>query len=246
MTLRRPMRCMAIDSATVIATGQSPREWPTPRAPRRAARSRPARRRAAYSRPAISAISTMVTMATSRVKRRMATTERRRHVGPLEAGGERPEHGGRRDGDDHAAALPRCTIVPACSMVGRSPSAASAATAAPAAFSTGIDSLVSRLSSTSRPRRLDQPDIGRHLVAGVELHDVAGDQQLAVDTAERPSAPDGDGRMDERFQRAGPRFGPPFLEGADGGIARQHDEDEDGVAGMAERERRAPAAASSR
>ena len=52
---------------------------------------------------------------------------------------------------------------------------ASSATGA-AAFSTGIDSPVSAASSTIRLRSSDEPHVGRHLVAGLQEHDVARDE----------------------------------------------------------------------
>ncbi len=66
-------------------------------------------------------------------------------------------------------------------MLSRSPSGRSAPGRAASCLSTGCDSPVSADSSTFSARQLDQPQVGRHDVAGLEQHHVAGHQLRRID-----------------------------------------------------------------
>ena len=70
--------------------------------------------------------------------------------------------------------------------IARSPRGAAASTGS-AVFSTGTDSPVRIASSRRSPAGLEKPQVGGHLVAGLQQHDVAGHKLGTIHIASRPS-----------------------------------------------------------
>jgi hypothetical protein len=86
--------------------------------------------------------------------------------------------------------------------------------------------------------RLEQAQVGRHLVAGFQEHDVAGHQFLGVDGVVVAAPLDARTWIDSScLQRGGARLGLPFLDGADRRVQDDHQQDEDRVLHLADRQR---------
>ena len=102
-----------------------------------------------------------------------------------------------------------------------------------AAFSTGTDSPVSAASSTLRLRSSDEPHVGRHLVAGLQEHDVARDELGRGQRALAP-APDHDRiRRRHRAQRLDRLARPVLLHEADDGVEDDHAADDEAIEHLA-------------
>ena len=237
MTLRRAMRLVAMVRATVMATGRPSGMAATARATatrNTVTKAWPCRSWIAARAP----IRTRVAIPMIRLKR---SSWRIRGGGSsglsTSACAMRPISVRAAVATTTPSARPCRTVVPAKSRLRLSATGSASGRTSAGVLATGVDSPVNRGLVEPQVASRQQAQVGGDPRTALQPDDVSGHQDSGVQRQPGPVAPCGGGLPDQGVQGRRAALRLAFLQGADGGVELQDDEDEDGIRNLTDADR---------